>query len=218
MELKVNRNYVWVYFITFFALWCIRELWLVQYLDMLDSIIRSIISAIFKIVIWVIPVLLLVKYMEKTNPLSYLGLRHNFGKGLKWTALVSLALIIFFVVLNLTLLKSDISFQIGFNELLNTIILVGVIEEIVFRGFLLRKLMDSYRFWIANTITALLFASIHFPIWFYKGLFEFPYILSSILTVFVLGIIFGFVYKKSNSLWSVIIIHSLYNLLVLLFY
>lgn len=78
--------------------------------------------------------------------------------------------------------------------------------------------MDSFRFWIANTITALLFVLIHFPIWFYKDLFEFPYILSSILTVFVLGIIFGVVYKKSNSLWSVIIIHSLYNLLVLLFY
>ncbi|MFB1049799.1 lysostaphin resistance A-like protein [Paraliobacillus sp. JSM ZJ581] len=91
-------------------------------------------------------------------------------------------------------------------------------EEIVFRGFLLRKLMDFYKFWIANIITALLFVSIHFPIWFYKGLFGFPYILSSILTVFVLGIIFGFVYKKSNSLWSVIIIHSLYNLLVSLFY
>lgn len=40
----------------------------------------------------------------------------------------------------------------------------------------------------------------------------------SILTAFVLGILFGFVYKKSNSLWSVIIIHSLYNLLVSLFY
>ncbi|WP_157764790.1 type II CAAX prenyl endopeptidase Rce1 family protein [Solibacillus sp. R5-41] len=43
-------------------------------------------------------------------------------------------------------------------------------------------------------------------------------ILSSIITVFVLGIIFRFVYKKSDSLWSVIIIHSLYNLLVSLFY
>ncbi|WP_438824400.1 lysostaphin resistance A-like protein [Bacillus sp. JJ1533] len=96
-------------------------------------------------------------------------------------------------------------------------LLVGITEEIVFRGFLLRKLMDSFRFWIANTITSFLFVSIHFPIWFYKGLFEFPYILSSIISVFVMGIIFGFVYKKSNSLWSVIIIHSLYNLLASLF-
>ena len=29
IDLKVNKkNYIWVYFIAFFALWCIRELWL----------------------------------------------------------------------------------------------------------------------------------------------------------------------------------------------
>ncbi|WP_430791466.1 CPBP family intramembrane glutamic endopeptidase [Virgibacillus flavescens] len=78
--------------------------------------------------------------------------------------------------------------------------------------------MASFSFWKANSITSLLFASIHIPIWLYKGLFEFPYILNAILTTFVLGIIFGFIYKKTNSLWSVIIIHSMYNLLVSLFY
>uniref|UniRef100_UPI00403F8EAF CPBP family glutamic-type intramembrane protease n=1 Tax=Niallia sp. XMNu-256 TaxID=3082444 RepID=UPI00403F8EAF len=48
----------------------------------------------------------------------------------------------------------------GFNEWLNTILLVGVTEEIVFRGFLLRKLMGSFKFWVANTITSLLFVFI----------------------------------------------------------
>lgn len=156
--------------------------------------------------------------MEKSNPVSYLGLRHNFRRGLKWAAWISVVFITYFVVLNLPLSKKEIDFQIGFNELLNTILIVGILEEIVFRGFILRKLMDSYRFWIANTITALLFVSIHFPYWFYNGLFEFPYILSPIITAFILGMIFGFVYKKSNSLWSVIIIHSLYNFLVSIFY
>jgi len=217
IEIKVNKNYIWVYFIIFYVLWCIRELWLVQFLDLMDPVPRAITSATIKIIIWVIPVILLVKVMEKSKPFSYLRLHHNFRIGLKWTGWVSLALIFYFLI-NLIFLKNNIDFQIGFNGWLNTILLVGITEEIVFRGFLLRKLMDSFRFWIANTITALLFVSIHFPIWFYKGQFESPYILSSILTVFVLGILFGLVYKKSNSLWTVIIVHSLYNLLVLLFY
>ena len=102
--------------------------------------------------------------------------------------------------------------------MLNIILLVGITEEIVFRGFLLKKLMNSFKFWIANTITSVLFVSIHFPIWFYKGLYEFPSILTASLTVFILRVIFGYVYKKSGSLWSVIVIHSLYNLLVSLFY
>lgn len=182
----------------------------------MDPVPRAIISATIKIVIWVIPVILLVKIMEKSQPFSYLQLHHNFRKALTWIGWVSLVLL-FYLVINLIVLNNNIDIQIGFNGWLNTILLVGITEEIVFRGFLLRKLMDSFRFWIANTITSLLFVSIHFPIWFYKGLFEFANILSSILTLFILGIIFGFIYKKSNSLWSVILIHSLYNLLVLLF-
>lgn len=218
MDLKVNKNYIWGYFITFFALWCVRELWLVQYLDLMDSVPRAISSAVIKVVIWIIPVLILVKVMEKAIPLSYLGLRHNFSNGLKWAGWVSLVFIAYFILLNFTVLHNTIDFRIGFNEVLNTVLLVGITEEIVFRGFLLKKLMDSFKFWTANTITSLLFVSIHFPIWFYKGLFEFPYILTASLTAFILSVIFGYVYKKSGSLWSVIVIHSLYNLLVSIFY
>lgn len=211
---KVIKQYIWIYFILFFILWCIRELWFVQYLDLMDSVPRAIISAIIKIAIWIIPVLLIIKIMERGEPFSYLGLRQNVREGLKWTAWVSVIFISLLVVLNVIILDNTIDFQIGFNAWLNTILLVGITEEIVFRGFLLRKLMDSFRFWKANIITSLLFVSIHFPIWMYRGLFEFPTIFGSILTVFVLSILFGVVYKKSHSLWSVILIHSLYNFLV----
>ncbi|SDN09684.1 hypothetical protein SAMN05216498_1456 [Tenuibacillus multivorans] len=178
---------------------------------------KAITSAFVKITIWVIPVILLVQLIEKRNPVSYLGLRHNFSKGLKWAGWFSLALVTYLVVLYLVILNKPFNINTGFNEWLNTIILVGIIEEIVFRGFLLRKFMEKFKFWKANTITSLLFLSIHFPIWFYKGLFELPYILSSMITAFVLGIIFGFIYKKTDSLWSVIVIHSLYNLLISIF-
>ncbi|MBP1970512.1 membrane protease YdiL (CAAX protease family) [Virgibacillus natechei] len=184
----------------------------------MDPVPRALLSAIIKIIIWLIPVFLLVIMVEQRNPFSYLGLRHNLGKGLKWAGWTSLAFLLYFVILNLVVLKKEIDFNIGFNEWLNTILLVGIIEEIVFRGFLLRKFIEYFNFWKANIIVSLLFVSIHFPIWFYKGLFEYPYILNSIITAFVLSVIFGFVYKKTNSLWSVIIIHSLYNLLVSIFY
>ncbi len=39
---------------------------------MMDSIPRAITSAIIKIVIWVFPMMFLVKIMEKGIPLSYL--------------------------------------------------------------------------------------------------------------------------------------------------
>jgi uncharacterized protein len=218
MEPRVNKNYIWLYFLSFYSLWCIRELWFVQYIDLMDSVLNAIISAIIKIIIWILPVILIVRTVEKQNVLSYLGLRDHYKKGLIWTVWGTIALILYFFILNLIVLENDIGFNLSINELLNTILLVGITEEIVFRGFLLRKLMDSNSFWQANILTSLLFVSIHFPIWIYKGLFEFPYILASMATAFVLGIIFGFIYRKTNSLWSVIILHSLYNFLVSIYY
>lgn len=155
--------------------------------------------------------------MEKSNPTSYLGLRPNFKKSFKWICWVFLVFIPY-VILNITVLDNNIDFHIGFDEWLNVFLLVGITEEIVFRGFILKKLMDSFKFWKANTITSLLFVSIHFPIWIHKGLFLFPDILITSINIFVLSAIFGYIYKKTSSLWSVIIIHSFYNLLVLIFY
>ena len=122
MSLKINKNYILGYFIAFFALWCIRELWLVQYLDLMDSVPRALSSAVIKVVIWIIPVLILVKVMEKADPFSYLGLRHNFRSGLKWTFCVSLVFISYFIILNFTVLHNNLDFRIGINELLNTVL------------------------------------------------------------------------------------------------
>src|SRR5690625_5479192 len=111
----------------------------------------------------------LVKIIEKDNPLSYLGLRHKFKKGLRWVSWVSLVFILYFF-LNLTVLKNDIDFQMGFSNWLNTILLVGVIEEIVFRGFLLRKLMVIYKFWIVKIILFFFFVFFNFLFCLFKVL------------------------------------------------
>lgn len=218
IELKFNNNYIWLYFLLFFIIWCFRELWLVQYIELMNPVVGAITSAIIKIMIWIVPVVVIVLLVEKREPFSYLGLRHNVRQGLKWTGWLAVAFVVYFVVFNLVILRSSPDFNIGFHEWLNVILLVGITEEVVSRGFLLRKLMESYRFWIANALTALLFVSIHFPIWFYKGIIQFPSILGSVGTMFILGVLFGYIYKKTNSLWSVIIIHSFYNLLVTIFY
>ncbi|WP_167751495.1 CPBP family intramembrane glutamic endopeptidase [Lentibacillus salicampi] len=177
----------------------------------------AITSAGIKIVVWVLPVLWLVTAVEKRNPLTYLGLSVNVSKGLKWAGWFTLALAVCFLMANVLILGNGINLDLGFDEWLNTIIIVGITEEIVFRGFILNKCMEMFNFWKANIITSLLFVSIHFPIWIYEGLFQFPYVIGTTVNVFVVGVLFGYVYKKSGSLWSVIIIHSMYNLFVTVF-
>jgi len=44
-------------------------------------------------------------------------------------------------------------------------LLIGIIEEIPYRGFMLQKLAERLGFWRANLITSLLFLAIHLPGW-----------------------------------------------------
>lgn len=56
----------------------------------------------------------------------------------------------------------------------------------------------------ANTITALLFLVIHYPLWIYHETF---FNFGTHVYVFLIGLLFGFVYKRTGSLWSVVILH-----------
>lgn len=191
-------------------------MWLVQFLDLMNPTSRALNSTIIKITIWIVPVIIMIKLIEKQDPLTYLRLRPS-RKGLKWIGVVFIILVIYSII-NLSLLKNTFDFHLELHDWLNIVIMAGLTEEIVFRGFILRKLMCSYRFWLANIITAFLFLSIHFPIWFYKDLFQFPSILTTMITIFLLGLLFGWIYKRSDSLWPSIILHAMYNLLVIVLY
>ncbi len=42
------------------------------------------------------------------------------------------------------------------------------IEELLFRGFFLRKLASRIEFWRANLVTTIMFLAIHYPLWFFR--------------------------------------------------
>jgi uncharacterized protein len=58
---------------------------------------------------------------------------------------------------------------ITWNSVLGTSVLVGVFEEIPFRGFVLRKLQERFDFWTATAISSLLFVGAHVPGWILLG-------------------------------------------------
>lgn len=149
--------------------------------------------------------------------MAYLGLHSNVKKGLQWALWISLAVGTYFFILYGIILKNEMNLHLGFNVWLNHILLVGFTEELVFRGLFLRKLMERLSFWKANRYTSLLFVSIHFPIWLRMGLFESWSIIGTIILAFFISFALGFIYKKTNSLWSVIIIHSAYDLFASIF-
>jgi hypothetical protein len=73
-----------------------------------------------------------------------------------------------------------------------------IFEEIMFRGFLLPSLTRYFPVSTAILVSALIFAFAHLS-------------LAEILPLATLGLILGFVYTKSRSLVSSILVHSLWN-------
>jgi len=78
-----------------------------------------------------------------------------------------------------------------------TIILVAVSEELVFRGYILSNLMDSFPKWMALLISALLYMIFH---WSSAGFFP-------LLNTLILGMVLGLNYVYTRNLWFSICFH-----------
>lgn len=77
------------------------------------------------------------------------------------------------------------------------------VEEIFFRGFIFSGLRQHWGWQKAIVISSVLFALAHL-------------VPTSLLPVFLLGLIFAFVAQISGSIWPAIIIHTFNNLIALL--
>ena len=194
--------------VLFYLAWTIKELWLIEYIYSFGEIISPLLEALVKSLIWIVPAGVYIKYYLHLNPISYLKMNVNVKKGLFWGIVLSLLLGSCLILEAYIFNGVSIHFSLSFDDYLNTFLMAGLAEEIVFRGLILQELNKRLAFWKANVITALLFLVIHYPIWIYNDvIFQF----GSHIYVFLIGLLFGFVYKKTGSLWSVILMHAFHN-------
>ena len=84
-------------------------------------------------------------------------------------------------------------------DLISSILIAPVFEEIIFRGFFLKQLSLKYSKVTAIIISSLYFGIFHFKI--YQG-----------ISAFIFGIVIAWIYLKSNSLLLCIFVHSISNL------
>lgn len=91
--------------------------------------------------------------------------------------------------------------------ILSTIFLTALPEEWFFRGYFMVQLekmnLHPYK---ANILTSVVFSLLHLPT---QGLFG--------LSVFIPSLIFGYVYQVSKSLILVILLHSLSNIIYIIY-
>lgn len=194
-----------VYLLLFHAAWSI---WVLVGFPRLQTInnqtfVYAAINISIRLLIWVLPVFLYLRYVERVNPIRYLKLTQHWRRGLLFAAAFSsLNLLASLVQHGLPHLRSG---AVTWNSILSTSLLIGFIEEVPYRGLILQKLNEWFSFPLASLIASLLFLAIHLPGWLSLHLFT----IHSAVFVFVFGLLMALLLYFSESLWAPIVSHSL---------
>src|SRR4030095_3920047 len=172
-----------------------------------QTLLYALINLTVRGLIWVLPVFVYLRYVERVGTWNYLKLRKRWLGGL----LVGLG----FSALNCLLYFAqhgpphfgDIRFT--WNSILSTFLLIGFVEEIPYRGFIFQKLNEWCSFPAAALISSLLFVAIHLPGWVSLHIYRTP----TALFVFVFGVLMVILFRYTNSWWAPIVSHSLNDFL-----
>lgn len=98
------------------------------------------------------------------------------------------------------------SLQLNISYLLKCVLLffvVAIMEEVIFRGYILHHLMQDFNKWIALIISAFLFALMHAAnpsVTFF-----------SVFNIFIAGCLLGINYIYTKNLWFAVFLHFSWN-------
>lgn len=162
----------------------------------------ALLNLALRLLIWVAPVVAYLRWVDRVNPLHYLRLRGRVGRGLAVAAALTLVNVAG-MLLRFGPPHASLD-RVTWNSVLGTSFLVGFIEEVPYRGFMLQKLGERVGFWRANLATSLLFLSIHLPGWIALGLLH----AAPAIFVLVFSLIMGVAFRYAGSLWAPIVAHS----------
>ncbi len=208
----------WIILVSaFFLVWAVRATVLYSIdLSIPPGALRQIYADTIRIALWVLPVFIYLRFVDKVDSLRYLKLNtHIETRALLQSIVLIAAYMVAAVLLDYWLRGRTLFHSVRSERLLQIALALPcapVAEEILFRGFLLRKLRAYLGFWKANVSTALLFTIIHWPNWLYTGGLRKEVAVNSI-SIFLLGCFFGYLARKTGSLWPAIAAHTLNNLI-----
>lgn len=160
------------------------------------------------LILFILSLLVTYVFRRWIDRKSLVSLGLDFNNQL-WNAIAGMMLAVFIVGTGSLILKvtgnlkwTDILFDPRALFLaFGSIILVAFYEELIFRGYILSNLMDSFSKWPALGISALLFMFFHWNGTSAVGLFP-------LLNTLIVGLILGLNYIYTRNLWFSICFHA----------
>jgi len=162
----------------------------------------ALLNISLRLVLWVTPVFLYLWRVDRVEPLEYLKLTQHVRRGVIVAVVVTLVNVVGSVA-RFGAPHPRVE-SLTWNSVLGTSVVVGFIEEIPYRGFLLQKFTERIGFWPATLVTSLLFVAIHVPGWMALHLFT----VDRAASIFIFAVVMAVVFRYSGSLWAPIIAHS----------
>lgn len=90
-------------------------------------------------------------------------------------------------------------------------LIVGFVEEIVYRGFGMNFLMVNMSVRKANLFSTFFFMGVHVPAyfirWFLTGSFNWPALVYQLVIAFLMGLVFGYLFRRSRSIIPAMLVH-----------
>ena len=195
-------------YLVFFAGWTLR----VVCVDLsgMNAFLSWMIGFFIHVVWWPLFALFLIK--RYSNDLN-ISLKEMFTTKPKLKILLPLlAFTLVYNIVGFFINSSGYGTKMKLYDLIVTAATVGIFEESVFRGWLLNAVSTFVSERKANLISSALFVLIHYPGWIFAG-YEVTTIAITSLSVYALGLMFGWVFRKNRSIWTGAILHSAWDLI-----
>ncbi len=213
---QLSIKHVFSLFCFIFAFWSLYR----YFPEVLPQWVEEL---ILKPAIWLLPTFWLVRQIEKESFAS-LGLtRKNLFPALYWGIGLGIVFAAEGLLTNIIKYQGLHLPEVGYSPL----VLIGFIllsfvtafsEETVFRGYIFTRLWRIWKNeWLANLISAFLFALIHLPIGIFILGYEPLVMLAYLFFVFVYGFGAAFVFARSENLVSSILMHVFWSWPIILF-
>jgi len=199
------------------------------FMSIFDKIWREVFCGILQRVIWIIPVIWLIKRYEsdiKINLKNMFFNRINFKLFFTFFGFFTL-----YPLVSMFIMHGGFHVnKINFTAELFRYAMVGFVEELAYRGWALNafsKFMSEKK---ANLISAIFFLLLHYSHyirhWITTGtlnmngtnnIFALNGFLSASIMIYVFGLLFGYIFRKNKSITSPMFIHSYYDFIYTIF-
>lgn len=139
-------------------------------------------------------------------------------KTTKLVAISTVAIAIIGMIVEVFFNGSNHSIHTYMGEFLKQLLWVGLVEELIFRGFIFIKLLKlknpKFKLIHIVLVSAFLFSIIHLPGFFlYNSNYDFLSIIGRLLFPFLIGILYAYLLYMTKDIVSLVFIHATSNMI-----